>query len=238
MHLQIDNHDLWKISIKEAVSRIKDQPSLALTIVRWENLDYNLEGGGDDHIYDEILYADLSQPLLSQQDENSPPFQSMSYNSPSGSRRLRPPMTEELRNHPKMEGAASPSAAYIYGRSQKVPIGEKGSKDSGLSSGSSGSPRPIHRNLERVMQNAGSASNLDRCVGDRQTYRTRREMLCPLVNQQESVCGAGGVAPEQIRGRIEGDYEVEVHLCEWKRELSASFLWWQGGLDKTSSGQV
>ncbi len=123
-------------------------------------------------------------------------------------------MNEELQNRPmKMVRPVSPSATYIYKTSQghRAPTGEKGSKDSGLSSGSSGSPRPLPRNLERVMgmHSTGSSSNLDRGVGGTPSYRTDQEMQ--RAHEEGDALEMGEGEPESIRGRIEGDYEVEVN---------------------------
>ena len=211
------------MSTQEAVARIKDRAIVTLTIQRGGDPDMNTSTD-QEHIYDEILYADLSQPQLSQ-DENFPPF---SFYSPTAQRKNR---HEDMPSrHPRMVRPVSPSNNLIYRATSQATTqthkttrsGEKGSKDSGLSSGSSGSPNPIPKHQNRAMEHQkmttqahcyGSSSNLDRNVGARHSYRTEREMLKTYLKSQKRSHQREPQPPSSGKPRnyrIEGDYEVEV----------------------------
>lgn len=111
---------------QEAVARIKEKTLVTLTVLR--GVDCNKRSGEradrgiDDHVYDEILYTDfqLSQNL-SQQDENTP-INMASGGYPKSSSKGRVPMSRGTSHH---------HLHTCKGRDKG------GSKDSGLSSGSS-----------------------------------------------------------------------------------------------------
>lgn len=147
----------------------------------------------DDHVYDEIFYSEnLSQNLsqqslsqnLSQQDENTP-FNMAS----SSSSRPRVRMEDTGHHPPPPSSSATPRGKHahrVLHHQHKSPQGmEKGSKDSGLSSGSS-----THQDQE-----------------DRQglQYRSRTQ-------SQGSQSSQGSQLEQRSNGRcrIEGNYEVEV----------------------------
>ena len=232
---QVDNHDLGKISNQEIVKRIKDGSVVTITVLRGGGMEANsvphLE---EEHVYDEILYADLSQPTLSQQDENFP-FMAQRDTSPPAVRKNSFPLYDS--RPPRMVRPVSPGPTYLYRatttvqasspQSQKAKqSGEKSSKDSGLSSGSSGSPNPFvrppakavdpksHRNMVRLYP--GSSQDLDRGVTARHSYRTEREMLRNFLKTQKRTVHTQQVEPttssRRKNCRIEGDYEVEVSI--------------------------
>ena len=226
---QVDNYDLCKISTQEAVARIKDQTAVVLTVLRGGSPPVEELGGHyhcleeDEHIYDEILYTDLIQ--LSQPDENYPPLSMMSHmrdeyskESPSASRRNRVPMHFDLQNRrPSHNRPTSPAATYGFRTNPKA--GEKSSKDSGLSSGSSGSPHPLGRPPVSQKHPLGAPhltnSFLDRNTTARHSYRTEREMLKNYIKTQKKNAHLPAQEPREAPSkprncRIEGDYEVEV----------------------------
>lgn len=207
------------------MSRIKDKIVLTLTILRGgsprDQSPPNLTT--EEHIYDEILYADLSQPL-SQQDENFPllPLFHMDTYSPSVPRKNRFPMHEDIQNRHRMHTRPmSPAANYVYRATSSAPsAGQKGSKDSGLSSGSSGSPPPFARQPAKhhhkgMRHYPGSTQNLDQEVMGRHSYRTEREMLKSYLKTQKKSQPTNQPTSSKGRNcRIEGEYEVEVcHAC-------------------------
>ena len=209
------------------MARIKDKPVVTLTVLRGDEHQLHQE---EEHIYDEILYADLC-PGLSQSDENYLPalYMASVKDSPGIARKNRAPMQEDTHNRPcKMVRPVSPSANYTYRTTYSAPAGkthqsgEKGSKDSGLSSGSSGSAQHFTRHNEVAVNSQrgltrpypGSALNLDRGVGARHSYRTEREMLRNFLKSQKRSGHTHQLHTQSSKRRnyrIEGDYEVEVH---------------------------
>ena len=231
---QVDNFDLHSISTQEAVARIKDQTIVTLTVLRGGSPPEGEMGSHyhcleeAEHIYDEILYTDLVQ--LSQSDENYPPLSMMShmhahrdeYSKDNAFRRNRVPMHSEPQNRrPSHNRPVSPMATYGFRtnpHNQKTPpSGEKSSKDSGLSSGSSGSPHPFVRPPVSQKHPLGAPhltnSFLDRNTTARHSYRTEREMLKNFLKTQKKNAQTPARQPEPSKSRncrIEGDYEVEV----------------------------
>lgn len=239
---QVDNFDLSKMNPRESVSRIKENSVVKVTVLR----DTKPGGArGDQHIYDEILYADLSQnQKLSQQDDSfppAPPPMDFGKHHPSSSSRQKPamPAIEEPSN--RHLRSTSPAAHFIYRTSSSQ--GEHTSKDSGLSSGSSGSPnRQADKQAATVKQNlmpppipaANVCQDLDRDFKARQSYRTEREMIQRFLKTQkrsypplrDSVSATQHTRSRNCR--IMGEYVVEVSI----RSLPASdvsqrgCIWW------------
>lgn len=210
----MDLYDLCKINPKEAVARIKDKTVVTLTVLRGDEYQQQSTSQKEEHIYDEILYADLC-PALYQSDENYPPALVMA--SPGFSKdclqKRRAPMLEDLQN----KRPASPLANHVDRATSSAQTGEKGSKDSGLSSGSSG--HGFCRHNERAVENQKGVAHpnlgnaLNRSVGARSSYRTEREMVRNFLKSQKRSGHTHQLHTQSSKRRnyrIEGGYEVEV----------------------------
>lgn len=239
----MDFYNLTSILPQEAVARIKDKPVVTLTILRGllppSNTSSSPRKQGTlnlDHIYDEILYADqqLSQNL-SQQDDGIPPFMTTGLiRDPSfASRRHRAQIHEENSLHNKhvmhirstSPGVMEKEFNHRHHHLQPFPMtkgnhstlpGEKGSKDSGLSSGSSDSPEHKDRGFkgeDGVVYPEDAP--FERLTNLRQSYRTEREMLKNFLKTKKKEAAEQLEVEEtdsRRNCRIEGDYEVEVRL--------------------------
>ena len=209
----MDLYDLCKINPKEAVARIKDKTVVTITVLRGDEYQQQNTSQKEEHIYDEILYADLC-PALTGTDENYPPASVMA--SPGFSKdslqKRRAPMQEDLQN----KRPASPLANHIERATSSAQNGEKGSKDSGLSSGSSGHGFSRHERAgesQKSVAHPNLGNALNRSVGGRSSYRTEREMMRNFLKSQK---GSGRThqlhtqSSKRRNYRIEGGYEVEV----------------------------
>ena len=244
--LQVDYLNLTDIAPQEAVARIKDKPMVTLTILRGVvSSSSKQKSGTQDHIYDEIMYADqqLSQNLSQQEDFSQfmttgllqEPF-------PSKHRQRLGQLTERdlLRHEIKKRGHDhSPNGLKetrhinyptVSSNGTQVTLpGEKGSKDSGLSSGSSTSPE---HSKERGRMVEGQAvvypedAPFDRIAKIRHSYRTEREMLQKFLKSQkkepDNVVETGTVENSRRNCRIEGEYEVEVGVRMFSNILCGS----------------
>lgn len=209
----MDLYDLCKINPKEAVARIKDKTVVTITVLRGDEYQQQNTSQKEEHIYDEILYADLC-PALSQSDENYPPAPVMA--SPGFSKdslqKRRAPMQEDLQN----KRPASPLANHIERATSSAQNGEKGSKDSGLSSGSSGHGFSRHERAgesQKSVAHPNLGNALNRSVGARSSYRTEREMMRNFLKSQKRSGHTHQLHTQSSKRRnyrIEGGYEVEV----------------------------
>lgn len=209
----MDLYDLCKINPKEAVARIKDKTVVTITVLRGDEYQQQNISQKEEHIYDEILYADLC-PALSQSDENYPPAPVMA--SPGFSKdslqKRRAPMQEDLQN----KRPASPLANHIERATSSAQNGEKGSKDSGLSSGSSGHGFSRHERAgesQKSVAHPNLGNALNRSVGARSSYRTEREMMRNFLKSQKRSGHTHQLHTQSSKRRnyrIEGGYEVEV----------------------------
>ena len=226
--LQVDNYDLCRLSPQESVARIKEKSVVTLTVLRQGGHETSKK---DEHIYDEILYADLTQNLSQPnllQDENFPPTPPpMDFKfSPAPRRKYSMPILDDpSTREPKPIRPISSSANCTYRITSSQ--GEQTSKDSGLSSGSSGSPNPTSRQTERVtlkptavpVPAVTAARNFDRDFRERHSYRTEREMIKSILKTQKRSSPAPqeplslSQSTKSRNYRIEGEYEVEVSVC-------------------------
>ena len=259
---QVDNHDLCQLTPQESVARIKENTVVTITVLR--DMGASRTNRQDSHIYDEIMYAELSQqnqslsqPLLglsqpsstgmflrglSQQDENQPPTPPPIDFSKLSSAAKHFTSTDQgsndLSGHrpQKQLRSTSPGTNCTY----RIPLisgqGERTSKDSGLSSGSSNSPnhtphskqsegRPTVTENSRLQVQA--TQDMDRDITARRSYRTGREMLKTILKDQRrnspsSHNPASSKQPVRSRNRrIVGDYELEVCVCV----IQSCLLW-------------
>ena len=186
-----------------------------------------------EHIYDEILYTDA----LSQQDENFPPVMSAAISALNARRHHRAAMAAEdqpirsskaAHKRPVSPGgntffrtSSGPPAPkhqshHRSHRSHHVhPAGESnGSKDSGLSSGSSGTGR--HRQDEITGQPnhhvVGDLQAFERSIYERRSGRADHSVTRKLMFVENGRRASESSIPPSMRRncRIEGDYEVEV----------------------------
>lgn len=232
----MDFYSLTAIHPQEAVARIKDKTLVTLTILRGLVPPSKLHKQGthiSDHIYDEILYADQQQQLsqnLSQQEDGFPPFMTTGLiRDPSfASRRHRMAITEDdsfrTPAHALLRRPSSPLETvkeFQHHRMESgLPInghttlpGEKGSKDSGLSSGSSNSPE--HKDKGFKCQDGvvyPEDTPFERLANLRTSYRTEREMLKNFLKTRKKEGTELEVEETDSKRncRIEGEYEVEV----------------------------
>ena len=219
------------------------------------------------HIYDEIdlFYADqsnslsqhaLSQPMpsrsyhgpdlpaaLSQFDENHPPTPppiDFGKLSPSAQHKLQLQrnIDEKLGQRSQRHfRSISPGVHVAHQISQNYSQGERTSKDSGLSSGSSDSPNTAGKHLEarpgvpptttstapsfRLPTPAGlspTSLDLNRDINVRKSYRTEQEMVRKFIKDQRRhppppMSLLASNQPARSRNcRVNGDYELEVML--------------------------
>ena len=69
--VQVDYIALSQLTQQEAITRIKDNPNVILTVIRSSPIHRNIlnkRSSIDDHIYEDILYSDI--PQLSQQERS------------------------------------------------------------------------------------------------------------------------------------------------------------------------
>lgn len=234
-HAQVDNFDLWRMTPQESVARIKERTVITLTVLRETG---NMAAAPNrQHIYDEIMYSDLSQqnlsqnalsqPGLLQHDENHPPTPPPINFGKFGSASQQNLLDHEEPSHKPQKAMrpTSPAAHFVY-RTSSSGQGERTSKDSGLSSGSSDSPNPAPKQSDskpvpnlRLKQQQPAVTitqNLDREIKARQSYRTEKEMMRTFLKSQRR----NSPAPQEpvpsrprIRSRncrIVGEYEFEV----------------------------
>ncbi len=209
---QVDFYNLDVIPPQEAVARIKDKQLVTLTILRGLVPPSKQK---EDHIYDEIMYADQLSQNLSQQEDFSQ-FMStgiLRENVPTG------PVSEQDKMRRR---ARSPSSSKEARLTNTVPStttlpGEKGSKDSGLSSGSSNSPEH-QKDKMRLLEGQGvqfpDDVPFERLANLRQSYRTEKEMVKNFLKtckkESNNVVVEASEPDSRRNCRIEGEYEVEV----------------------------
>ena len=226
------------------MARIKEKTVVTLTVLR------EMGGNNHPHIYDEIItglsqqnHTALSQPLpglsqpesgfflkgLSQCDENHPPMDFSKF-SPKTVTKQQRQQTDQDSNGQKSQRpmiSVSPGANLSYRTSPITGKGERTSKDSGLSSGSSDSPnskrldpKPGVTSTTRLQTN--HAQDLDREITARRSYRTEQEMVRDILKKeqrkyspapQEQHNETSKQLPIRSRNRcIVGDYEFEVMI--------------------------
>ena len=260
---QVDNCDLWRMTPQESVARIKEKSVILLTVVRETGGNASAKANHS-HIYDEIMYSDLSQQNLSQHalsqplpglsftgpgllaqgfsqyDENyppAPPPMDFGKYAPAA-QQLKPLIDNEDSDHkPQRHLRPISPAAHLTRRTASTSgLGERTSKDSGLSSGSSDSrnhapkqmdPQPAVTNTARLTaQEPATAQasltthtqDLDRDINARKSYRTQREMVRTfLKNQRRNSPAPQEPVPanQPMRSRncrIVGNYELEVNM--------------------------
>jgi len=214
---------LASINPQEAVARIKQKSLVNITVLRGSNprsrvrsLDFDVD---DSHVYEEILYSDCNQSLsqggasqghsqvfLSQDDNGGGSVTSGSHFSSSRNKPAK--MEDRSQRLQNQQQLSSSSLQLSYGRERTVggkPAKnprERGSKDSGLSSGSSGHQDDADPSQGRH----GFVGNPH--AGENSMQHNR---IC-----RTSSGGSGSYHPEHcvsnIHCRVEGDYEVEVSL--------------------------
>lgn len=236
---QVDGFDLWRMTPQESVARIKEKTVVTLTVIRDSG---NMSAQTNrQHIYDEIMYTDLSQqnlsqntlsqPGLSQHDENHPPIPPpMNFGKYSSASQQDLLSHEEPSHRPqKHMRPTSPAAHLMYRTSSSSGQGERTSKDSGLSSGSSDTPNPTPKQSDSkpAVPNARVKAppresavtlteNLDRDIKARQSYRTEKEMMRTFLKSRRRNSPAPqkpvpSSQPTPSRNcRIVGEYEFEV----------------------------
>lgn len=192
---KVDHHDITSISPQEAVARIKEKTLVTLTIRRGV-----AEAEFDQHVYDEIFYSDsqLSQQSLSQQDENMSGLNQTTFpraksrgtgrHGEEGQRYHRHPSSSTITTG----SGRRPMHSLVVHPTNPTQQGslERGSKDSGLSSGSS-----THQEHEESRHGIAWRPELQQHHGS-------------LRGSQGSQSSSNG------RSNIEGSYEVEVR---WER---------------------
>ena len=221
---------------------------MAVTVLRGypKPAHINRTKSDQEHIYDEIMYADA----LSQQDENLPPVISAAV-SALNARKHRIPMMEDPPN--RVSKAAhkrpvSPAGNTFFRTSSGPPAPKhqshhrshqshrsnhhhqtrhvvpgsesKGSKDSGLSSGSSGTAGRHHHTLQHDIvvgqphHVVGDMRAFERSIYEgRSNCRTEHDVAKKylLENGRRRVSDSTAAQPVVRKNcRIEGDYEVEV----------------------------
>ncbi len=191
---------------------------VTITVLRGTNTHSHSQGVDyDNHVYDEILYTDCSQGLSQGQSQGHSQGFSQDEGLPGGvmsSNHLLPKSklgkssSDDKNQRLRMQQQLSSSSLQLqYGRDRvamskqgKVPR-ERGSKDSGLSSGSS-----------------GHQDDLDPSPG-RHTFVGAPHGMENTKHHRISRTGSGGSGsyqPEQqvsnMHCRVEGDSEVEVSV--------------------------
>ena len=223
--LQLDNTALSILSQQEAVSRIKYNPCVTLTILRERvGSPSSLQS---EHLYEEILYSDTPHNNTVQQEPEASGTSMGNCESahhkrrPTKETRVRintaPELLEQLKvpaaqgRHRSSTAAADPTA--VEGRM----LVEKVSADSGLSSGSSGSP-PHNGRQTRALRHphlpaAVSNTDFSKDAQGRHSYHNARELKKKLLKNAK----AKGLSSSSIATRkthVEDGYEVEVRVSD------------------------
>ena len=207
------------------MSRIKNNPEVVLTVIRGQIGSRQFQSS--EHIYEDILYADI--PQLSQDfvqldlvGDLPPPkevgdfygremelfkqFRRKSHDSQTA--RLEAMNPGRLIPHPQQKHHGE---RLSKGDRSPKHLSERISADSGLSSGTSGSPTGI-----KYPQPSPPAATLalDRRIQGRHSYRTEREIIRKFhqdtrrTNFRDPVTSFHHSHPRKTR--LDGEYEVEV----------------------------
>lgn len=220
--LQLDNTALSLLSQQEAVSRIKHNPSVTLTILRERSGSPSLQ----EHLYEEILYSDTPHNNTVQQEltehreaTNMGNCESVhDKRRPSKETRVRintaPELLEQLKV-PAAQGRHRSSTSTDPTAIGERMLVEKISADSGLSSGSSGSP-PHNGRQARAARHphlpaaaAITKTEFSKDAHGRHSYHNARELRKKFLKNAK----AKGLSSSSIATRktyIEDGYEIEV----------------------------
>ncbi len=183
------------------MARIKEKTLVTLTVLR--GLEWRQGGGPEEHLYDEILYTDSLSQNLSQQDENSLSVV-MAAGYPKQKKRSPSILEDNLNQKSRHSNSTSGGGTHLVpvqrkdyhvsnlsthhhhhspaGKSSSFRI-ERGSRDSGLSSGSSNHHDDEAQNRHGFVMNPepnhcrqGSyESQSYKCVGKLSSSHCRRE---------------------------------------------------------------
>ena len=209
--LQVDHHDIAAIGAQEAVARIKEKTHVTLTVLR--GVAYSPD---DQHVYDEIFYSDsqLSQQSLSQQEDMS--FNLTAPRPPKGGSKL---VVEETAHHRQLTPSSSagsgggsqwPKPVHRVMQQTMPPTSgvamEKGSRDSGLSSGSS-----THHDGSEETPNRRSRHHQQHQQQQHQQHQQQQHQR--RQGRRHERVGSQGSQGSQSSGSLEGNYESEVCLC-------------------------
>ena len=190
---------------------------------------------------------DIPSAVLSQFDENHPPTpppMDFGKYSPSAQQKLQLQRNLDVQSGQRLQRnlrSVSPAAHVAHRTPPSYGMGERTSKDSGLSSGSSDSPNSAGKQLEArppptsarlPSSGLGQVPTLDlnRDVNVRKSYRTEQEMVRKFIKdrRRNSPAPQSLVAsnqPTQSRNcRIAGDYELEVTLSSPENCVGAACL--------------
>ena len=274
------------------MARIKEKSVVILTVLRDTGANKRSDHFAHIYDDIDLFYADqsnqlsqhaLSQPMptcsyhgpdlpaaLSQFDENYPPTlpPPMDFGklSPSAQHKLQLQrnIDEKLgQRSPRHFRSTSPGVHVTHQVSQSYGQGERTSKDSGLSSGSSDSPNSAGKQAEgrlAVPQNSApfssrlptgatalsptTALDLNRDTNVRKSYRTEQEMVRKFIKEQrrnppplQSLPTLN--QPTRSRNcRINGDYELEVRLSSLRNYVgggsSVYFVYYAPSLRRVS----
>ena len=180
------------MSQQEAVSRIKDNSEVIITVLRAHKKPTKPE----DHIYEDILYSDIGK----NQENSSHHGNTRERLQSTGKNMLRVQKSDPFQNKPHDTRHLSPT----YGSDPpRRLLSEKVSADSGLSSSTS-SFSPPHHSKDRASDRRFS----DSAARHQHSYRAERDKRFEGRNSRASSTSEPSPLSRNIR--IEGNYEVEV----------------------------
>ena len=225
-HLQVDNIPLSQLTQPEAISRIKDNPRVILTVIRSSSATKAFEKSRpslNDHVYEDILNSEDSSPI---DKENTVLLQQESFRDRLGGcsreemmrrKQRKQSDSQPMRINTSPGGSRHVSSSFLgdSGRGNVKPLTEKVSKDSGLSVGSSVSPSS-HQHSGRHSRPGGDQvirrpePHLN--MVSKHSYRSEREAM-KRGSRDEDSCGSTDLPtmdPTKGQIYIDGDYEIEV----------------------------
>lgn len=204
----MDNIPLSQLAQPEAISKIKDNPQVTLTIIRSNPMKqsspkshrHHHRRSVENHVYEDIPNTD--EQLILQQEK----FRE----------RLGGSVEDELKKSfdPQARHLSPPvSHHYPVDKAGNRLLMEKMSKDSGLSSGSSSVPGPSvhHFNKQTVMKNGleeESAEGLHH-HGSKHSYRSEREAMKKNMHERDIM--ESDQSPTHFSA-LRQDYEIEVSI--------------------------
>ncbi len=211
-NIQVDNIPLSQLAQSEAITKIKDNPYVILTVIRTNPMKKALKTSRrsiQDHVYEDIVNSeDPTDPQVLLQAEK---FRERlnGYNceeEPSNSHNLhRRTSDSRLFNPRHLSPPVQLDQPIRSSVSTSRLLTDKMSKDSGLSSG--GSSSASHHHFNRQMISSAEHIGMEQHGAGRHSYRSEREAMKKNMPERDIV------EPVESQPRPQNcyeDYEIEV----------------------------
>lgn len=213
--MQVDNIPLSQLAQPDAISKIKDNPQVTLTIIRNNPKKQSSPKSShraqhrrsiENHVYEDIPSTEEQQLILQQEKFRERLGGSvedeLKKNFDPRARHLSPPVSYQ--HHPAMDKAGNRL------------LMEKMSKDSGLSSGSSSTPGPSAHQFNRHMMNNGVEEAADIGNGvhhhgshSKHSYKVEREAMKKNMHERD-ILEMDQSPSHHPSAALRQDYEIEV----------------------------